>query len=196
MTFVAGFYSFSIELNNSDRGAFAKFRLKLPRHELESREHFYARLIAFLHSYTEGLSFAHELSDPKLPTIWHTDAISNVATWIQVGVPEKRKLELSLKHHPHAEHRVYFRSATDDIQRFCHLLRGSRTNWVQNIEFYLIESALLESLEQCESSSSDWVFSCIDDRVYLTANNHNFEASITPIDIWSEFQRSLVVGQE
>ena len=190
MTFIAGFYSFSIELNNADRDAFEKFRLKLPRHELESPLHFYARLIAYLHSYTAELSFAPESSDPKLPTMWRRDAIGNILCWIQVGSPEKRKLELSLKQHPQAEHRVYF-FVPDDIARFCHHLRGSKTNWIQDIQFYAIDPALLEELQTHESSSSEWSVSCIDDRIYLTVNGYALESSIAPVDIWDEFQESL-----
>jgi len=190
MTFIAGFFSFSIELNNADRGAFAKFRTKLPRHELESTTHFYARIVAYLHAYTQELSFSQDFSDIKQPTLWCRDTVGSVLSWIHVGVPEKRKLELSLKQNQEAEHRVYCYTP-DDIPRFCHHLRGSKSNWIRAVQFFSIEESLLSSLEEHESSSSEWVVSCIDDRIYITVDDQTIEADLSPIDMWSEFQSSL-----
>jgi uncharacterized protein YaeQ len=190
MTFVAAFYNFSIELNNPDSGTFASFRLKLPRHELESRDHFYARLIAYLHSYCENLRFCDSNSNPKLPTIWLRDTIDTVMLWIDVGTPDKRKLELSLKQNARATHRVYFYQE-QDITQFCHHLRGSKTNWVKDVECYQIETQLLCDLETQEQTSPNWSVSFIDDRVYLTIDGRDFESTLARVDIWDAFQASL-----
>ncbi len=194
MTFVAAFYNFTIELNHSDRDVFTTFRLKIPRHELESPEHLYARLIAYLHAYRDGIEFSRGVSEPKDPTIWVKDGIGEIQLWVQIGVPEKRKLELSLKQHSNAEHMVYFYQP-EDIERFCHHLRGSKTNWIKDIEFYSIAPAFLEQLAATETSSPLWSISFIDNRVYLTIGNDDLESEITPIDIWDAFQHSLLSQQ-
>jgi uncharacterized protein YaeQ len=193
MTFIAGFYNFSIDLNHSDRGIFSAFRIKTPRHELESRVHLYARLIAFLHAYREGLEFSQGVSEPREPAIWQQDEIGNILTWIEIGTPEKRKLELSLKQHPKSEHRVYFYQQ-DDLSRFCHMLRGSKANWIKKVLFYTLPQDLLLQLEGLDTSSPHWSVSFIDDRVYLQVNDHDLEASIVQIDIWDEYQQSLLAG--
>jgi len=191
MTFVAAFYNFSIELNNAETDTFASFRLKLPRHELESRAHFYARLIAYLHSYKEGLTFCDATPNQKLPTMWLKDPIDTVLLWVHVDTPEKRKLELSLKQNPDAEHRVYFYEGAE-IANFCHHLRGSKTNWVKDVQFYLIDTNVLQELETLEQTSPHWSVSFIDDRMYLTVDGRDFESTIETIDIWSAFQDSLL----
>lgn len=190
MTFVAAFYTFTIELNHSDRNVYANFRIKIPRHELESHEHLYARLIAYTHAYRSGIHFTEGISEPKEPTIEQRDEIGEVLLWVQIGAPEKRKLELSLKQHPHAEHRIYFYEP-DDIQLFCHHLRGSKTNWVEKVLFYQLDPQLIASLTEHESSSPFWNLSFIDDRIYLSVDGVELESAITPIDIWSSFQESL-----
>jgi uncharacterized protein YaeQ len=190
MTFVAAFYNFSIELNNSDSNTFVAFRLKIPRHELESREHFYARLITYLHSYQEGIAFCEVGTSPKLPTLWRRDAIGSVLLWVHVGAPEKRTLELSLKQHPLAEHRVYFYDQ-DDIARFCHHLRGSKTNWVKDVQFYLIDGDLLRTLAAEEETSPQWSVSFIDGRMYLSVDGRDLESTLLTVDIWEAFQQSL-----
>jgi uncharacterized protein YaeQ len=195
MTFVAAFYTFTIELNHSDRNVYTSFRIKIPRHELESHEHLYARLIAYAHSYRSGILFTEGILEPKEPTIVHRDEIGEMHLWVQVGAPEKRKLELSLKQHPDAEHRIYFYEP-DDIPLFCHHLRGSKTNWVERVFFYRLDPQFLSSLIQHESSSPHWNLSFIDDRIYLSVDGVELESEIAPIDIWSEFQASLASGED
>jgi uncharacterized protein YaeQ len=191
MTFVAAFYNFSIDLNQSDRGLFTSFRLKIPRHELESLEHMYARLIAYLHCYQPGQEFTRGISDSKEPTIWRKDEIGEVFVWAQVGGVERRKLEVSLKQHPRAVHAVYF---FDELQviSFCHQLRGSKTNWVKDVHFYQIPAQLLAALVPYETTSPHWTVTIVDGRIYLTVDGHDLEAEITTIDIWDAYQRSLL----
>lgn len=190
MTFVAAFYSFTFELNHSDRNVYATFRIKVPRHELESREHFYARIIAYLHTYRSGIEFTHAASDSNEATIVYHDEIGALQVWAQVGSPDKRKIEISLKQHADAEHRIYFYDH-EDIRTFCHHLRGSRTNWIEDVLFYRIDPDLMAELIKQESSSPNWNVSFIDDRLYLRVDGADLESEITPIDIWSEFQMSL-----
>lgn len=190
MTFVAAFYSFTIDLNHSDRNVYASFRVKVPRHELESREHFYARVVAYTHAYRSGIRFTHAAFDSKETTLVCYNEIENLLVSAQVGTPDKRKLELSLKQHVDTEHRIYFYDL-QDIPIFCHHLRGSSTNWVENVLFYLIDPDFLAQLIQYESSSPHWNISFIDDRLYLSFSGVEIESEITPVDIWSEFQRSL-----
>lgn len=190
MTFVAAFYTFSIELNVADRGLFTSFRLKVPRHELESVEHLYARMVAFLHCYRSGQRFTQEVSDPKEPTILLTDAVGELLLWAHVGGIERRKLELSLKQHPSAPHIVYFFEESH-IQTFCHSLRGSKSNWIENVQFFLIEQEFLSQLATHERSSPSWVATFIDERLYLSIDGIDFESDLRQIDMWDEYQKHL-----
>ena len=190
MTFVAAFYTFSIELNVADRGLFTSFRLKVPRHELESVEHLYARMVAFLHCYRSGQRFTQEVSDPKEPTILLTDAVGELLLWEHVGGIERRKLELSLKQHPSAPHLVYF-FEEPHIQSFCHSLRGSKSNWIENVQFFLIDYEFLSKLAAHERSSPLWVATFIDERLYLSIDGIDFESDLRQVDMWDEYQKHL-----
>jgi uncharacterized protein YaeQ len=190
MTFVAAFYTFSVELNVAERGLYTSFRLKVPRHELESVEHLYARMIAFLHCYRQGQAFTQEVSDPKEPTIVHTDAIGKLLLWVHVGGIERRKLELSLKQNPLASHAVYFFDE-EQIYSFCHALRGSKSNWVEHVQFFLIDRNFLADVSSLERTSPSWVATFIDDQLYLTIDGSDFESPLRSIDIWDEYQKHL-----
>ncbi|MEY4700145.1 MAG: hypothetical protein RL326_332 [Pseudomonadota bacterium] len=191
MTFVAAFYTFSVELNVADRGLYTSFRLKVPRHELESVEHLSARMIAFLHCYRQGQTFTQEVSDPKEPTIVLKNTIGELLLWVHVGGIERRKLELSLKQHPRTPHSVYF---FDEIQihNFCHALRGSKSNWIEPVRFFLIDPEFLSQLASLERTSPSWVATFVDERLYLSIDGVDFESSLRSIDIWDEYQKQLL----
>ncbi len=195
MTFVAAFYTFSIELNIPERGLFTSFRLKVPRHELESLEHFCARMIAFLHCYRSGIAFTQEVSDPREPTILLTDTIGERLLWVHVGGIERRKLELSLKQNPNTPHIVYFFEPAQ-IHGFCHSLRGSKSNWIESVQFFLIDSDFLTRLAERERTSPSWVASFLDQRVYLSIDGSDFESDLLPLDMWSEYQKHLLTPHQ
>jgi hypothetical protein len=92
---------------------------------------------------------------------------------------------------PDAEHRIYFYEASQ-IQEFCHLLRGSKTNWVQDIQFFMIQPTLLEALVPISRSSPEWQVTYIDNYLYLQVDGTELESNITPVDIWAEYQESLL----
>jgi uncharacterized protein YaeQ len=190
MSFAAAFYNFTVDLTHSDRQVFTRFRVKTPLHPMEPLEHLYARMIAFIHCYREGQTFSKGFFEPKEPTIWHQDVLKQILLWAQLGVPERKKLEVSLRANPQAEHRIYF-YAPSQISDFCHMLRGSKTNWVKDIQFYLLPPHVLEALVPLERSSPEWNATIIDNQLYLTCDGTETQGTITPIDIWAEYQEYL-----
>lgn len=190
MSFAAAFYNFSIDLSHADHGTYAHFRVKTPRHPHESMEHLFARMLAFCHCYQEGQSFSSGLFEPKEPTIWHRDITGDLLLWVQVGCPDRKKLEAALRAVPADGLCIYF-FEQGQVAEFCHMLRGSKTNWVANIQFFMISPALLEQLVPLESSSPRWTVTFVDNTIYLNADGAELVGEIAPIAIWEAFQESL-----
>jgi uncharacterized protein YaeQ len=190
MSFAAAFYNFTIDLSHNDREIFTRFRVKTPLHPMEPLEHLFARMIAYVHCYREGQEFSHGLFEPKEPTIWQRDILGNTLLWVQIGAPDKKKIETTLKGHPKAEHRIYFYDTTQ-ISHFCHMLRGSKTNWVKDIQFFLIPPSFLEALVPLERTSPLWNVTIIDDELYLTCDGAELQTHIESVDIWDAYQESL-----
>lgn len=195
MSFAAKFYTFSIDLNNVDRQLFTKFRVKVPLHPVESLQHLYARMIAYLNSYSEALTFSQGLFDQTQPTIWEKNVIGDVLSWVEVGVPDKKKIEAALRLTPPVSYHIYFYEHSQ-IPAFCHHLRGSKTNWVAPFSFSLIDPDFLDALVPLESSSPTWEVTIIDSHLYLVIDKREFETTILSIDIWSAYQESIQESTE
>jgi hypothetical protein len=76
------------------------------------------------------------------------------------------------------------------------MLRGSKTNWVKEVQFYLIPSPILQDLIPLERSSPLWSVTIVDNQLYLTCDGVEFQSEIIPIDIWQSYQESLSTTQE
>ena len=191
MSFAVAFYNFTIELNHTDRDVYIRFRVKTPHHPLESLQHLFARTIAYAHCFREGQTFPHGLFEPKEPTIWHKDILGETLLWVQLGVPDKKKLEVTLRASLQAEHRIYFYEENQSMQ-FCHMLRGSKTNWVKDVQFFQISPKLLEELVPLERSSPIWNVTFVDNQLYLNCDGAELQSAMIPLSIWDVYQESLL----
>jgi len=189
------FYNFSLNLSQVDQQVFHQERLKVYQHPLEDLSHLYARMIGFLHSWRPGLEFTQGLGEPGQPTFWARSVVGEILLWGQVGSLTKKKIQHTLKSDPRSQHRVYFYDRAQ-IHQFCHELRGSKTNWVEPVTFFQVDSGLLEGLVPLERSSPEWSITFVDDHMYLVVDGSEFETTITSLDIWAEYQAHLDESSE
>lgn len=190
MSFVDGFYSFFVNLSDTSNGIYEDLKLKTAKHPNESAEHLISRTLAYLHSYSPELKFTEGLYNEKDPAIMAADVIGTINQWVEIGAPEKKKLAQALKHHDQARFRIYFYEE-EQIEKFCHYLRGSKSNWVANIEFFLLDLTLLSHLAENLQLRSNWSISFFDDSFYLTIEDMIHESTIIGVDIWDRFQNSI-----
>jgi uncharacterized protein YaeQ len=190
MTFVAGFYSFIVELSDIDHGRYTTLRFKLARHPDESDEFLVARTLAYIHSYQEDLKFTRGLFEAREPALWRHSPTEEILDWIEVGIPPRDKIERALRHHSSARFAVYFH-APEQIAEFCYFLRGSKTNWVEPIAFFLLDRDLLESLAGTLSSSNRWSVTLSENTFFVTIGSTSYEGPLKHVDIWEEYQHSL-----
>ena len=190
MSFVAAFYSFTIELSHVDGGIFRRFRVKTALHPHESLEHLYARILAFAHAYRPEQVFSQGLFNPREPTMWEKDIVGEVLSWNYVGVPDAKVLETALRTWPQAAFRLYFYE-DGQVEKLCHAMRASRGTWLSRIGFYRFDPGFLEALLPFDSSSPLWTLTFVDNQVYLAFDDQEFESSLSVLDMSAEFQRWL-----
>ena len=186
MTFVDGFYTFSVELADTERQVYESLRVKTPKHPAESWEHLSARVLAYLHLYQPGQEFTRGLFELKEPTIWRRDVLGETQLWVQVGTTDPHKLMRAVKTHPGAEFRVYF-FESEQSERFFHELRGAKPLWLDKVLFFSLPSDFLESLAPLIRSHNRWHAMLMDGgEVYLTVDDRQFEAAIETVDLWAD----------
>lgn len=191
MSFVDGFYSFRIDLNNSNQEVYENIRLKLAKHPNESFYYMLSRLIAYLFVYEAGLKFTDGLFEPKEATFKREDVIGNILHYGQVGIPEKKKLKHACKHNPNAKFSVFFIDNLE-IDKFCHFLKGSTENWVSNIDFYLVEFLNFEQLSSNLGSSNYLIINIFDSEISLIhEDNKESKCNIRKLNIWDYYQLSI-----
>lgn len=191
MSFVDGFYTFTVALTNADRGLYEQLRVKLAKHPHESAEYLCARMLAFVHCYEQGLEFSQGLFEPKEPTIWKKDVLGELLCWIETGVPDKKKLQHALRQHKQTRHLIYFYEPGHS-EEFCHsCLRGSNSNWVAPIEFFEIDGGFLTEAAALLSSRVKWEITIVDNIVYLVMNGTEFQTIVRPVNIWEQYQLAI-----
>lgn len=190
MSFVDGFYSFHLEITDPDRNVFHTHRVKLPRHPQESDHFLLSRILAYCHSYRHDQQFSRGLFEPRDPAIFLHDVTGKPLLWADVGCPEAKKLKRALKSAPDIECRVYFFS-DDQILRFCHYLRGSKSNWIDSVQFFKFSHNLLNEMATLLDLRMTLAVTIVDTVLYLDFQGRQFEENLPPLNMWDHFQSSL-----
>jgi uncharacterized protein YaeQ len=82
------------ELNvaDLDRGYYADHALTIARHPSETEERMMVRVLAFaLHAH-ERLAFGRGIGTAEEPDLWQRDLTGRVELWIDVGLPDERRI--------------------------------------------------------------------------------------------------------
>jgi len=85
---------FKVEMNVSDldRGYYAEHSLTLARHPSETDERMMVRLAAFALHANEALVFTRGLCVDDEPALWRKDLTGEIDLWIDVGLPDPKRL--------------------------------------------------------------------------------------------------------
>jgi uncharacterized protein YaeQ len=81
-----------LELADIDRGVYASHSLTLARHPSETEERLMLRLLAFAMHADDQLAFGRGLSSEDEPDLWLKDATGAIQLWIDLGLPEEKRI--------------------------------------------------------------------------------------------------------
>lgn len=92
MALKATIFKADLQVSDLDRGYFQTHALTLARHPSETDERMMVRLIAFALSADDALEFGRGLSTDDEPDLWRRGLTGEVVDWIEVGLPDERRL--------------------------------------------------------------------------------------------------------
>ena len=81
-----------IHVADMDRGYYGNHALTLARHPSETEERMMVRLLAFALNADEAMTFGAGLSTDDEPDLWHKDLTGNIQLWIDVGLPDEKRI--------------------------------------------------------------------------------------------------------
>jgi len=85
---------FKAELHIADmgRGYYHDHLVTIARHPSETDERMMVRLLAFALHADESLAFGAALSTEDEPDLWRKDLTGSIETWIDVGLPDEKRI--------------------------------------------------------------------------------------------------------
>ena len=92
MALKATIYKAAVQVADIDRGYYADHELTLARHPSETEPRLMLRLLAFALNAAEGLEFGRGISTDDEPDLWQRDATGRILHWIDLGLPDERRL--------------------------------------------------------------------------------------------------------
>ncbi len=81
-----------LAIADMDRGYYADHTLTIARHPSETVERMMLRLLAFAFFADPALQFGRGLSTMDEPDLWQHDDAGQLLRWIDVGLPDERRL--------------------------------------------------------------------------------------------------------
>lgn len=92
MALGATIYKVSLQVSDLDREHYADYQLTLARHPSETDERLMVRLLAFALHADPQLNFTRGLCVDDEPELWQKSLSGEIELWIDVGLPEERRV--------------------------------------------------------------------------------------------------------
>lgn len=81
-----------LHIADMERGYYQDHALTIARHPSETEERMMVRLLAFALNADDTLVFGAGLSTDDEPDLWRKDLTGNIQTWIDVGLPDAKRI--------------------------------------------------------------------------------------------------------
>lgn len=177
MALPATIYRVSIQLSDVDRNRYATLTTTVARHPSETAQRLIARLIAYSLCYEEDIAFTRGICEGDEPDLWTKSLDDRVIDWIEVGLPEAKRL---IKAGRHCEQVVLFAYGA----AFDRWLTGCRSQLaaMKNLRLFYLSDDLIDPLVALLKRSVDWQLTCSDKTLYLTVEDESIVAELVEID--------------
>lgn len=92
MALNATIHKVTLQVAHTDRGHYADHALTIARHPSETEERLMVRVLVFAFHAHEDLVLCKGISSDEEPDLWRKDATGRVLEWIEVGLPDEKRL--------------------------------------------------------------------------------------------------------
>jgi uncharacterized protein YaeQ len=92
MALKATIFKAELHIADMERGYYHDHALTVARHPSETDERMMVRLLAFALNADDTLTFGAGLSTDDEPDLWRKDLTGSIKTWIDVGLPDEKRI--------------------------------------------------------------------------------------------------------
>jgi uncharacterized protein YaeQ len=92
MALKATIFKADLQIADMDRHYYGDHALTIARHPSETDERMMVRLLAFALNADPALAFGRGLSTEDEPDLWRKDLTGAIEAWIDVGLPDERRI--------------------------------------------------------------------------------------------------------
>jgi len=92
MALKATIFKAELHIADMERGYYHDHAVTVARHPSETDERMMVRLLAFALNADETLAFGAGLSTEDEPDLWRKDLTGSIQTWIDVGLPDEKRI--------------------------------------------------------------------------------------------------------
>ncbi len=175
MALSATIFKAELQISDMDRNYYGEHHLTLARHPSETDERMMVRLLAFALNADEHLAFTKGMGIDEQPDLWLKSLSDEIALWIDVGLPEEKRV----------------RKACNRAQRVSLYLYGARAAepWWQkneqklqrfhNLSVFQISDATCNEMTRFVQRSMQLQCTIQDGEIYLSAGDQTL--AITPL---------------
>jgi uncharacterized protein YaeQ len=166
----------SIQLSDTDRQVYEHLQMSVARADSETPLRLVARLLAYCLCWEPDLAFTQGVGSGDEPDAWVRDPGGRVRAWIEVGLPDPKRLTKAARHSERVVLLAYGRRLPDwQAESLPELQR------LPNISVAALELGFLERLVALLDRTIDWSLTISGGTLYLTSGSHQFESAVLPI---------------
>lgn len=178
MALAATIFKADVDLSDIDRHYYQHHTLTLARHPSETSERMMVRLLAFLRHADEQLKFTRGLSETSEPDLWLKDLTGHTRLWIEVGMPDARRLTQASGRAEQVVVYAYGRQA-----QLWWKQTEKAVARLANLSVYLLPTAFTQALAEMAERSMRVVCSIQDGQLYLTCGENTVDVDIPPCQV-------------
>ncbi len=176
MALKATIYKAMVNVADLDRNKFMDSNLTLARHPSETQERMMLRLLAWIKYADERLVFTRGLSAEEEPEIWLRNDHLGIDLWIELGLPEERRVKKAC-------------SQSAEVALFTYNSRAAEIWWQQNqnklsqfknLSIWYLDDEQLAKLSEFGTRSMNLQATIQDGAIWLSDAENNVEIHFTP----------------
>ncbi|MBE9536871.1 MAG: YaeQ family protein [Proteobacteria bacterium] len=160
----------NIQIADMDRGYYEDLSLTIARHPSETDERMMVRILAFALHATKGLKFTEGISSKEdEPDIWLKDLSGDIELWIDVGLPDEKRIKKACNR---AKHVYVYPYGGRIVQSWWQPMAG-RLSKHKNLNVIALPQEATKSLLEMAGRSMSLQCTVQDGQVWMSDSENN-----------------------